>query len=79
MSKNELDKYLNERISEETGIPLTELTLEKIQAIAETSNYPEVILSSKGGKIEIDRVYLTREEVKRMREENDKFLGKYRK
>lgn len=77
MEESLLYKYFKGKISELTGIPIQELTFEKMQTLAEDSDYPtrEPLIPA----TEVDRTYLTHQEVQKMREENDRFLSRFKK
>lgn len=68
-----LDKYLNEKISEATGIPSNELTTDKIQTLNEARNTAGTIGSLKNK----NRIHLTRKQIMEMRKKNDEFLSQF--
>ena len=77
MEEDRYDRYLDEKISKATGIPISELTFEKIHTLVSSTDYTSILLSPRGGKIEIERKDYTRDEIEAMRRENDEFLRQY--
>lgn len=65
--KDLFDEHFDRIISEQTGIPENELTLEKIQALVEANDFPAPPHPT-------GRISFTRAEITRMQQENDRFL-----
>ena len=74
-----LESYLDENLSEATGIPIKELTLVKVHELLDETDTNGTLKSKMGGKIGVRRVFISRKQWEVMRKENEEFLEKYRK
>lgn len=74
-----LDKFLDENLSEAVGVSVEELSLEKVHELLAKTETSGVLKSKRGGKIGINRVFISRKEREIMKTENDLFLKNYKK